>query len=116
MAATRAVLRVGIAGIGVGGSGLMRAFEGRDHLQLAAVADTRESALDRFRREFEAEAYNSVEAMCESPNVDAVWVSTPNHFHAEHAIAAARAGKHVIVSKPLAITIEQAEAMNEAAA
>ena len=48
-------------------------------------------------------------------NVDVVWVATPNHLRTEHAIVAAEHGKHVIVSKPLAITIEQAEAMNEAA-
>jgi phthalate 4,5-cis-dihydrodiol dehydrogenase len=109
------VLRVGIAGVGVGGSGLMRAFAGRPHLQLAAVADTREGAVTRFREEYGAEAYTSVAEMCESPNVDAVWVCTPNHFHAEHAITAAEHGKHVIVSKPIAITLDEAEAMNEAA-
>jgi phthalate 4,5-cis-dihydrodiol dehydrogenase len=109
------VLRVGIAGVGPAGTGIMSALSGRPHLQLTAVADVRESALARFRDEFGTEAYASVEELCASPNVDAVWVSTPNHLHAEHAITAAQHGKHVIVSKPLAITLQQAEAMVEAA-
>ena len=108
-------LRFGIAGVGAGGSGLMKAFAGRPHLQLTAIADTRDSARERFRQEFNAEAYGSIEELCQSPNVDVVWVATPNHFHVQHAIIAAEHGKHVIVSKPMAITIEQCEAMNEAA-
>jgi phthalate 4,5-cis-dihydrodiol dehydrogenase len=108
-------LRVGIAGVGPAGTGIMSAFAGHPHLQLTAVADVREDAVNRFRDEHGAEAYLSVAEMCKSPSVDAVWVSTPNHLHAEHAIAAAENGKHVIVSKPLAITMAQAGAMVEAA-
>src|SRR2546423_581358 len=89
LTASERVLRVGIAGVGAGGSGLMHAFAGRSHLQLTAVADVREGALIRFRREFGAEAYGSVAELCASPNVDAVWVATPNHLHAEHAVTAA---------------------------
>jgi phthalate 4,5-cis-dihydrodiol dehydrogenase len=111
----RTPLRFGIAGVGSGGSGLLSAFHGRPHLQLTAVADTRESALARFRAEYGAETYASVEEMCASPNVDVVWVATPNNLHAEHATIAARHGKHVIVSKPMAISIDECEAMNEAA-
>jgi phthalate 4,5-cis-dihydrodiol dehydrogenase len=112
---TDAPLRFGIAGVGSGGSGLLSAFEGRPHLQLTAVADTRESALARFREEYGAETFSSVEEMCGSPNIDVVWVATPNNLHAEHAIAAARRGKHVIVSKPMAISVDECEAMNDAA-
>ena len=115
MSASQPILRVGIAGVGVGGGGLIRAFANRPQLKLTAAADVRENALELFRGEFDAETYGSVEEMSKSPNVDVVWVATPNHLHAEHAIVAAEHGKHVIVSKPLAITIEQAEAMNEAA-
>src|SRR5436190_21369227 len=110
-----AKLRVGIAGVGPAGTGIMSAFAGHPHLELTAVADVRESAVARFREEYGAEAYLSVEELCKSPNVDAVWVSTPNHLHAEHAVMAAEHGKHVIVSKPIAITLPQAEAMVNAA-
>jgi phthalate 4,5-cis-dihydrodiol dehydrogenase len=47
--------------------------------------------------------------------VDAVYIATPNSFHAEHAITAARHGKHIIVEKPMAMTLEECDTMNEAA-
>jgi phthalate 4,5-cis-dihydrodiol dehydrogenase len=58
--------------------------------------------------------YDSVAAMCASRDVDAVWVASPNALHAEHVIAAARQGKHVICEKPMAVSLEQCAAMVEA--
>lgn len=52
----------------------------------------------------------------EAAGVDAVDICTPNHMHAEIAIAAARAGKHVLVEKPIAPTLAEADAMIDAAA
>ncbi|MBM2811771.1 MAG: 4,5-dihydroxyphthalate dehydrogenase [Chloroflexi bacterium] len=114
MAAER-VLRFGIAGVGVGASNLLGGFKRNPRVKVTAAADLRTDAVEAFGREFGCETYGSVEAMCKSPNVDAVWVSTPNQFHAEHAILAAEHGKHVTVSKPMAITLEECEAMNQAA-
>lgn len=45
--------------------------------------------------------YDTVEALLADPEVDAVYVATPVHVHAEHTLAAARAGKHVLVEKPM---------------
>jgi len=86
-----------------------------DFLQLTAAADVRAHAAEHFAREFEAEAYTSVADMCSSLNIDAVYVATPNELHAEHTIAALEAGKHVIVEKPMALSIQECEAMNAAA-
>jgi phthalate 4,5-cis-dihydrodiol dehydrogenase len=61
-------------------------------------------------------AYDSVEAMCGNENVDAVWIATPNDFHAEHAITAAAHGKHVVCEKPMALSLEDCDRMNAAAA
>ena len=47
-------------------------------------------------------AYTSVEALLADPRVDVVFVASPNHLHAEHAMLAANAGKHVLVEKPMA--------------
>jgi phthalate 4,5-cis-dihydrodiol dehydrogenase len=58
--------------------------------------------------------HDSVEAMCASPDVDAVWVASPNAQHAEHTIAAARHGKHVICEKPMAVSLDDCRAMVEA--
>jgi predicted dehydrogenase len=50
----------------------------------------------------------------EDPEIDAIDIATPNHLHAEIAIAAAKAGKHVISEKPLAPTVEEAKSMVDA--
>lgn len=56
-------------------------------------------------------AYDSLDDMLANPNVDAVFVSSPNFLHAEHAIAAARAGKHVLAEKPMATSVTEAASM-----
>jgi phthalate 4,5-cis-dihydrodiol dehydrogenase len=53
--------------------------------------------------------------MLRDARVEAVYIATPHQFHAEQAIAAAQAGKHVLVEKPMALTIAEAEAMVAAA-
>jgi phthalate 4,5-cis-dihydrodiol dehydrogenase len=108
-------LRWGIAGIGAGASNLLQGFGRNPHARVTAAADIRADALEAFGREWGVETFSSVEALAESPNVDVVWVATPNHLHAPHVIAAAERGKHVMISKPMALTIEECEAMNEAA-
>ncbi len=113
-ASTR-VLRMGIAGLGIASTQILPAFAGRPHLQVAAAADIRPEALKKFAQEFEAETYTSVAEMCASPNVDAVYVCSPNHLHCEHVVAAAKHGKHVIVEKPMGLDLAECERMNSAA-
>jgi phthalate 4,5-cis-dihydrodiol dehydrogenase len=108
-------LRVGLVGIGVGASQLLQALTTSAHGRLLAAADVRPEALERLASEYGVKTFGSVEALAERPDVDAVWVATPNQLHAQHAIAAMERGKHVIVSKPMAISLAETEEMVKAA-
>jgi phthalate 4,5-cis-dihydrodiol dehydrogenase len=108
-------LRLGFAGLGMAADRLIPEISRLPYIKLTAAADLRAHALERFRQEFNAEVYGSVEEMCQSPNIDAVYVATPHEFHARHTIAALENRKHVIVEKPMAVSMQEAEAMNRAA-
>ena len=55
--------------------------------------------------------YDTMAKLADNPDIDIVYVVTPNALHAEHAIAAAKAGKHVICEKPMAVTVEECDAI-----
>jgi len=109
------VMHFGIAGLGIASTQIIPAFFGRPHLELVAAADPRIEGRQRFEQEFERKAYDNVLDMCKDPEVDAIYICTPNHLHAEHVITAAEHGKHAIVEKPMALSLEEAERMNAAA-
>src|SRR5437899_3089172 len=103
-------------GIGVGGAEILPAMEAMDTIEVVAGADIVPTTLERFSQRFpSARTYASAEALCQDADVDAVWVSSPNRFHADHTILAANSGKHVVVEKPMAVTLEDAVRMVEAA-
>jgi phthalate 4,5-cis-dihydrodiol dehydrogenase len=108
-------LRMGLVGMGVGARQLLPALTGSAYSRLVAVADVRPAAREQAAGDFGVRTYALVEDLSQDPNVEAVWVATPNQLHARHAILAAEAGKHVIVSKPMAISLEETAAMNAAA-
>src|SRR5438874_1262855 len=83
--------------------------------RIAAAADLRPEPLERFGHDFDIETFTSAEELCASPDVDVVYVATPHQFHAEHAILAAQHGKHVVIEKPMALTLEDCDAMIAAA-
>ena len=109
------VLRLGIAGLGVASTQILPPISKLPFIKITAAADTRADAVAKFRGEYRAEGYATVEELCASPNVDAVYIATPSSLHAQHAITAARHKKHIIVEKPMAMTLAECDAMNEAA-
>lgn len=113
--ATGRKLKLGIVGIGVGASEILPAMESAPQIQLVAGADVNARVLQTFQNRYGATTYDSVEKLCDDPDVEAVWISTPNKFHAAHSIIAAQHGKHVVVEKPMAISLREAETMIDAA-
>lgn len=108
-------IKLGMAGLGIGGGMILSSAEHMPQVDVVAAADVRESAREAFRQRFEGKAYDSVKAMCDDPDVEVVWVATPNNMHSEHVVMAANAGKHVISEKPMALNVEECERMVEAA-
>lgn len=107
------VLNLGIVGIGVGAREVLPALENFDEIRLAAGADINKRVRDTFAERYDVPIYSSIEELAADPNVDAVWVSSPNRFHCEHTLIAAEQGKHVIVEKPMAISLAEAKKMIE---
>src|SRR5687768_1597105 len=107
-------LRLGVAGLGRAFSVTAPAF--RDpRMELVAAADPRAEALERFRQDYGGRTFRSVEEMCADPAVEVVYVATPHEFHAANARAAAENGKHVLVEKPMALSLDDCRSMIEAA-
>jgi phthalate 4,5-cis-dihydrodiol dehydrogenase len=108
-------LCLGVAGLGRAFTLMLPTFSGDQRVRLVACADPREDARATFAAEFSARAYPDVTALCRDPEVDAVYVATPHQYHAEHTCIAARAGKHILVEKPVALTLDEGRRMIEAA-
>lgn len=83
--------------------------------RLIAVASRELARGEDYAREWEiGRVHGSYEALLADPEIDAVYIPLPNHLHAEWTIKAARAGKHVLCEKPLALTVGDVDAMTAA--
>ena len=112
---TQPILRIGVAGLGRAFTLMVPTFRADRRVRLTAGADPRKEARERFAAEFDAAGYATVAALAEDSNVDAIYVSTPHQLHAEHVVAAARCGKHILVEKPIATTLAECRQMIAAA-
>jgi phthalate 4,5-cis-dihydrodiol dehydrogenase len=111
-----ATLHVGVIGLGGGASDMIPALVRHPHIELTAAADIDPGQLQKFHGEFQAETYPSAEALCDNAHVDAVYIATPNQCHIDHALIALERGKHVLVEKPMTLSLEDADVMIDAAA
>ncbi|GFM22170.1 Gfo/Idh/MocA family protein, partial [Mycobacterium sp. PO2] len=110
-------LGLGFLGIGQAVARIFQQYPDMSTLpyRVVAAADTRSHSLARFATEFSGQTYTNAEQLCADPSVDVVYIATPPELHREHALMAARHGKHMIVEKPLAMSIDDCTAMVEAA-
>ncbi len=86
----------------------------RNHL--LAVASRTQGNADKYAREQKIpRAYGTYEALLADPEIDVVYNPLPNHLHAEWTVKAVEAGKHVLCEKPLALSVEEVDAIQAAA-
>jgi UDP-N-acetyl-2-amino-2-deoxyglucuronate dehydrogenase len=102
-------LRFGILGCGVIGPHHARAIAGLDSAELVAVADVVPELAEELAGEYECSWHTSLEAMLSGADLDAVCVCTPSGMHADDAVAALRAGKDVVIEKPVDVTLKAAD-------
>jgi phthalate 4,5-cis-dihydrodiol dehydrogenase len=107
-------LKIGVAGLGRAFALMSPAFAD-PRVELVAAADPRSGTLEKFRQDYAGKTYQTVEELCADPAVEVVYVATPHELHAPHARLAASRGKHVLVEKPMALTLEDCRAMIAAA-
>lgn len=99
--------------IGAGGIADRRTIPGMllcDNAQLVAVMEVNMELAEKCRAKWGCpKAYDSEAALLADPEVDAVYIASPVFLHAKQAIAAADAGKHILIEKPLAMTAEEGQ-------
>ena len=100
-------LRIGVAGLGRAFTLMLPTLAADSRIELVAAADPRADARTRFATDFAARTYPSVDELCADPDVEAVYIATPHQDHAGHVVLAESLGKHVLVEKPMAITLDE---------
>ena len=102
------MIRIGIIGYGYWGPNLVRNFADVPDAQVVAVSDLRSERLAQVRKRYPTiETMTDCAALLANPQVDAVAVATPVSTHFDLGMQALRAGKHVLIEKPLAATSDQ---------
>ncbi|VCU68091.1 Putative 4,5-dihydroxyphthalate dehydrogenase [Pigmentiphaga humi] len=104
-------LRLGIAGLGRAFSLMLPTFLADARVALAAACDPRATAREQFARDFGAPVHEDVEALAADPSIDAIYIASPHQFHARHTEIAAAHGKHVLVEKPMALSLDECDRM-----
>ena len=109
-------VRIGIVGVGNIATLNVPGYLAHEQCDVVALCDPRPDVLERRAREWGVDrTYADLDALLADPEIDAVEILGPTPLHAEHVIAAARAGKHVSVQKPIANTVSDARRMVAAA-
>jgi len=106
-------LKVALIGAGAVASYHVRAIKQVHGLELACICAPEADKVKELAQQFDLPWTTSNQAVFDNPEIDVVDIAVPSGLHAELGIAAARAGKHVIVEKPIDVTLEKADALIE---
>ena len=108
-------VRIGILGAARIASAFVNGARLSSQVEITAIASRDAGRAEAFARAHEIPRTLSYEQLLAAPDIDAVYIPLANHLHASWAIAAARAGKHILCEKPLALSEDEAIAMFAAA-
>lgn len=107
-------LKLGIAGLGRAFTLMLPTLANDPRLQLVGATDPQALACAQFERDFGIACDSSFEALCLNPQVEAIYIATPHALHAQQVEMAAAHGKHVMVEKPMALTLDDCTRMIDA--
>jgi len=103
---------VGFIGVGAISELHQLCIEEMENTELRGITDVNQSLIERRVKEWGVPVYLDVESLLKADDIDVVYVLSPVEYHAEHAIQAMRAGKHVLCEKPVAMNPEQIKEMD----
>jgi phthalate 4,5-cis-dihydrodiol dehydrogenase len=109
-------IRIGIVGMGAAGWAFVPAIRGNPAFDLAAIVEPDAAMRETAVAETGAVGHADLPSMLADRSLDAVYIATPTELHPDHVAQVCAAKKHVLTEKPMAIRLDQAEAMIEAAA
>lgn len=110
-------VRIGIIGAGAIAGSCINAVSKHDQAEIIAVHDLSAERMAALADEHSIDRrYATADELCADGDVDAVYIAVPNKFHAPLAVQALQAGKHVIIDKPFAMNLEEAQGVALAAA
>jgi phthalate 4,5-cis-dihydrodiol dehydrogenase len=98
-------VRLAISGLGLAGKMMIRAARIDPRFELVAGADPLPRPREAFRQDFGAQTHDDFTVLCRDDGIEAIYIASPHEVHMEQAIAALEHGKHVLVEKPLALTL-----------
>lgn len=109
-------LNIGIVGLGWVAGAHIEAFKKVEGARVTAVCSRRELDGAQLERQYgmPLRSFQDYAAMLGDPEIDVIDICTPHPFHPDQAIAAAQAGKHLIIEKPISLTFEEAKRMRMA--
>lgn len=108
------LVKVGIIGAGIIGNRLAQSFDNHPDVEIKYVNDLSNDAAEELAEKYKAKATIDQNVLFDDPEIDFVYVGVPPKFHAEIAVKALNAGKHVICEKPIALNQDEVKQMIEA--
>ena len=109
-------MNVGIIGAGFIGELHGEAVRQIPGVNILGVCRTNKNELEKFALKFQAKAYQDYKSLLAEKDIDIVVIATPHHLHTDIAVEAAQAGKHIMLEKPMALTLKECDKIIDAAA